>query len=255
MTRWIAVLILSTLPMSAAHAADIGVSPPRIDLTVPAGGTASTTFNVIWTGKDAVRLDLSKADWTMGQDGGLTYMVAGDGTYSAASWLNLQSDGVDLPGAGQQAVRLAVQVPPNTALAGTYNAVIFVETPTAPATGTGTHLLMRQRVGVVVYVTIAGTEKNGSKLTDMYSDGSTVHAIVANQGNTVMRYSGSLEVRDASGNTIKSLSFGSSAILRESERDISVAVPELPKGYYVLLLLLKDSRGGLLTGQLPYEVQ
>ncbi len=77
---------------------------------------------------------------------------------------------------------------------------------------------------------------------------SSVHAIVANEGNTVMRYSGSIEVRDTTGNTVQSLSVGSSAILRESERDISVKMPDLPKGYYVLLLLLKDSRGGLLTG-------
>ena len=38
-------------------------------------------------------------------------------------------------------------------------------------------------------------------------------------------------------------------------RHLQVKMPDLPKGYYVLLLLLKDSRGGLLTGQLPYEVQ
>ncbi len=76
-----------------------------------------------------------------------------------------------MTGAGQQSVRLNIQVPNDPMLAGTYNAVMFVETPAAPGTASGTQVSMRQRVGVVVYVTVAGTEKNGSKLTDMYRDG------------------------------------------------------------------------------------
>ena len=241
--------------MSAAHAADIGVSPPRIDVTVPLGGSVTTTFDAIWTGSEAVRLGLATSDWTMDQHGQITYLPPGQGSSSAAAWLQLSSDSVEMTGAGQKTVRAGINVPDDSSLSGTYSAVIFVETPPAPTTSSGTQLAMRQRVGVIVYVTIAGTEKNGSKVTDMYTDASSVHTVVANEGNTVMRYSGTIEVRDASGNTVGSLSVGDSAILRESERDIAVKMPDLPKGYYVLLLLLKDSRGGLLTGQLPYEVK
>jgi len=114
---------------------------------------------------------------------------------------------------------------------------------------------MRQRLGFVLYVTVAGTQQNGSKLSDMYVDGSAIHAIVSNVGNTLMRYTGSIEVRNVSGDTVERVRLPGGPILRESERDIAVKMPDLPKGYYVLLLLLKDSRGGLLTGQLPYEVK
>lgn len=254
MRRNFPLLVVLLTMMSAAHAADIGVSPPRIEVTVPAGGSVTTTFDAIWTGTDAVRLALATNDWAMAQDGQLTYLAPGEGAYSAASWIQLPGDSVEMTGAGQQTVRLNIQVPNDPTLAGTYNAVVFVETPAAPGTASGTQVSMRQRVGVVVYVTVAGTEKNGSKLTDMYSDGSTVHAIVANEGNTVMRYSGAIEVRDSTGATVESVTAGNSAILRQSERDLSMKMPDLPKGYYVLLLLLKDSRGGILTGQLPYEV-
>lgn len=255
MNRRMASVMVALVLMSAAYAADIGVSPPRINVTIPVGGSVTTSFDVFWTGKEAVRLNLTTADWTMAQDGQVDFLAAGRGPYSAAGWLHLASDGIDLKGAGQKSVRVVIKVPEDRSLEGTYNAVLFAESPPSPVNGSGTRLSMRQRVGVVVYVTIAGTEKNGAKLADMYTGGGKIHAIVSNVGNTIMRYSGSVEVRDASGTTIKSLSVGDSAILRGTERDITVKMPDLPKGYYVLLLLLKDSRGGLLTGQLPYEVK
>ncbi len=89
----------------------------------------------------------------------------------------------------------------------------------------------------------------------MYASGSVVHVIVDNLGNTLMRGVGTIDVRDSAGNTVKTVAVEDAPILRNGERDIAVQMPDLAKGYYVLLLLLHDSRGGLLTGQLPYEVK
>lgn len=254
--RWIPAFLIGALLMSAAGAADIGVSPPRAALTVPRGGSVTTTFTVVWTGHDTVRLSLSKSDWTLDPSGKMMTLPLGQGQHSASGWVTMDADSVVMSGAGQKTVRVNVHVPDDPSLAGTYRTVLFVTTPAPPANGKGATITMRERVGVVLYVTVAGTQTQGSKLADLYLDGSAAHAVVQNDGNTLMRCSGSLEVRDASGKTVKTVPVGDAPVLRGSERDIRMALPSLPSGYYVLLLMLKDSRGGkLLTGQIPYEVK
>ena len=221
-----------------------------------AGSSQTETFTIVSGGNTREQVAVRVVDWSLTPDGKVVFLQAGQSNHSASSWIAVQSDSVEVPAGGQVPYRLSVSVPPDPALSGTYRAkVLFQVKVQSPSDTSGVSVQKTTAVGGIVYVTIAGTEKNGSKLTDMYADGPTVHAVVNNVGNTLMRYSGSVEVRDSSGNTVKSVSVGDSAILRESERDIAVKMPDLPKGYYVLLLLLKDSRGGLLTGQLPYEVK
>ena len=200
-------------------------------------------------------LTVSKGDWTQDTNGTVSFLPPGSGTYSSAPWVTLSADSVAVPADGQASYRFTVSVPEDSTLNGTYRTVVFFETRPSAGAASGSTLRMRQRLGFVLYVTVAGTQQNGSKLSDMYVDGSAIHAIVSNVGNTLMRYTGSIEVRNVSGDTVERVRLPGGPILRESERDIAVKMPDLPKGYYVLLLLLKDSRGGLLTGQLPYEVK
>lgn len=226
-----------------------------MELTIPRGATVTEVVSLIASNGTAEDLTVSKGDWTQDTNGKVSFLPPGSGTYSSAPWVTLSGDSVSVPADGEASYRFTVSVPDNSKLNGTYRAVVFFETrPSAPA-ASGSTLRMRQRLGLILYVTVAGTQKNGSKLSDMYVDGSTIHAIVSNVGNTLMRYTGSIEVRNVSGDTVDRVRLPGGPILRDGERDIAVNMPDLPKGYYVLLLLLKDSRGGLLTGQLPYEVK
>ena len=44
-------------------------------------------------------------------------------------------------------------------------------------------------------------------------------------------------------------------VLRESERELTLPVPEsVEPGFYVALALVEDSRGGLLVGELPIDI-
>lgn len=254
--RYRLYLIFATLfLMSAAHAADIGLSPPNLEIVVPRGTSVTESVSLFSTSSNATDLTVSDSDWTQSESGRLSFVGSGADPHSASAWLTLPSSVVQVPAKSSVDYRFSVTVPDDAALEGTYKTVIFFETGPSSAPNASNALLTRQRLGLILYVTVAGTERNGSKLVDMYGDGNTVHAIIANQGNTVMRFSGTLEVRDSSGTTVTSVPVRGGVALRESQRDVSVPMPDLPKGYYVLLLLLKDSRGGLLTGQLPYEVK
>lgn len=255
MTLRPALLLTILCLMSVGFAADIGLSPPRIEVAIPRGGTVTEVVSLISTGGKAQELAVSKGDWAQDESGRIAFLPPGQGDFSATSWVTLSSDVLALPADGQSRFRFTVSVPSNDALRGTYRTVVFFETSPSAPQKQGNTIRMKQRLGLILYVTVAGTEVNGSKVSDMYAEGQTIHAIVSNTGNTLMRYSGSIEVRDSAGATVTSVPLASGPILRESDRDVSVAMPDLPTGYYVLLLLLKDSRGGLLTGQLPYEVK
>jgi hypothetical protein len=152
-------------------------------------------------------------------------------------------------------VRVSVVVPPDSKLKGTYQTVVFFSTSATPTSGQGTRFLTKQRLGLIVYVTISSTETKGSALSDMYLDVRKLMVVVANSGNTLMRASGSVEIRDQSGKTVASLPVGDEAVMRNSERDLALSLPkDLAPGYYVALAVIDDSRGGSLVGQLPFQL-
>ena len=112
------------------------------------------------------------------------------------------------------------------------------------------------RVGLTVYVTIAGTERAGSELVDMYQpDDRSLTTVIQNTGNTVMRLGGAVEIRDEAGDVVRRLDVPDVPVLRESERELTFTLPDdLPSGFYVALALIEDSRGGILAGELPFDV-
>ena len=241
-------------PMSAAFAADIGLSPARLNLLVPPGGTASAEVTVFSTAAAAVPLSISTADWVQDGEGKLSFVPAGSTPYSASPWLVPSATSLSVPANGQVTTRVTVEAPDDPSLAGTYQSVVFFETsPTAP-TGPGTHMATRQRLGLVIYVTITGTETTGASLDDMYLQDHQVALVVGNTGNTLMRASGSVEVRDATGSTVATLAVNDEPILRESQRTVSLPLPDdLAPGFYVALAVIDDSRGGSVVGQLPFQ--
>ncbi len=74
-------------PMSAASAADIGLSPARLHLRSPPGGTASAEATVFSTQPPPCRCRSRTADWVQDGDGKLSFVPAGSTPYSASPWL------------------------------------------------------------------------------------------------------------------------------------------------------------------------
>ena len=155
----------------------------------------------------------------------------------------------------QTTVRVTVDVPNDSSLAGTYQSVVYFQTEPKVSSGSGAKFVTRQRLGLIVYVTIAGTATTGSALSDMYLDGKTLKVVVNNQGNTLMRATGQVEIRDATGKTVATLPVQDQPVMRQSDGEIDLSLPkDLAPGYYVALALIQDSRGGSLAGQLPFQL-
>ena len=241
---------------ATALAVDVGLSPPRAELVVGRGATTTTTALVLTTGSAEQRILAATSDWTLDPGGNLTFLDPGSTSFSNARWLDLDSDDFTLGPASSREVRITVSVPDTPETSGTYHSMVFFTVAPLEDLRQGVGVATTTRVGLTVYVTVAGTERDGSELVDMYQSGErTIAAVVLNTGNTVMRLGGVVEIRDEAGDVVRRLDVPDVPVLRESERELAFALPDdLPSGFYVALALIEDSRGGVLAGELPFDL-
>lgn len=192
-------------------------------------------------------------DWLMSADGGLTFLPSGATATSANPWIELGADAFTLPARSERQVRISYRIPP-AGVAGTYrSAVLFRVVPPSDEAGT---VRPTVRIGFLAYVTVAGTETQGSQLVDFYQENDKhLMLVVDNTGNTVTRLSGGVSIRNEAGDEVVSIPVDDVPVLRESERNVRVELPDgLPSGFYVAVALVQDRRGGLLAGELSLEV-
>ncbi len=178
---------------------------------------------------------------------------------SSSSWITPEALDILIPPEESREFRFSVSVPDDPSLEGTYHGAMFFRVVPPPTETSGIGVITTTRIGLIVYVTILSTEKNDSELVDFYIDetaeNQALKLIIANNGNTLMRLGGRIELRDQTGESQFEIEVLDLAILRESEREITLALPEnMPSGFYVALAVIEDSRGGLLAGELPFTL-
>ena len=248
----IALLVL----MSVAAAADIGMSPPRLSVVVPRGATVTETASLFSTSSKAQSLSVSVGDWVQSDTGALTFLKAGDDPYSASSWISLSSDGVSVPANGGLDYRFTITVPADSTLAGTYKTVLFFTTQVRRDKTSGNAVMTRQRLGFIVYVTIAGTAKPAVSISDFYRQGSKLYLSLSDDGNVVSRLGGKIELRDQAGATKATLPIPDAPVQRGGVRTLALPLPkDLSPGFYVALALVKPSNAPLSAGQLQLEIK
>ena len=247
-------LLLTLLLGAPAWGSDIGLTPPRLTVAAPAGGTVTATFSVLTSAATEQAIEAAVSDWFLDVAGDITFLAPGTLPHSAASWLALESDAFVLEPASSREVRLQVTVPPDAE--GTHQAMVFFTVVPPPTDTPGVGVTTTTRVGLTLYVTVSGTERSGSELVDLYRpDEAILAAVVVNTGNTVMRLGGAVEIRDEAGDVVRSLPVPDVPVLRGSEREVRFPLPDdLEPGFYVVLALIEDDRGGLLAGELTLEV-
>ena len=254
MKRFLLALVLASL--GAALATDIGVSPPRLELVARPGETLTASVAVLTQAAAEQRVAVEIGDWELAPDGQIVLLPAGSLDASASGWLEPEASSVTVPPGAQRDYRIAVTVPADAPVDGTYRSMVFftVVPPAAETEGVG--VVTTTRIGVAVYVTVAGTERPAAELVDLYQpDDERLTLVVANTGNTVVRLGGGVELRDESGAVRAVLEVPDVPVLRGSEREVTLGLPDdLPGGFYVALALVEGSHGGLLVGELPFEL-
>ena len=254
MSRRTCLVLLSFLIGAGGHAADLGIAPSRIEMTGEPGTIVMTSATLVTSSNQAQRISVDLSDWTMNLTGSLTYLPMSTVTVSAAPWLTAGTDVFEIAPGGSVDVAVEGRIPHDAE--GTHHAmVMFAVIPDARGDA-NVGVTTTTRVALTVYVTVAGTERSGSELVDMYqSDDRTLNAVILNSGNTVMRLGGVVEIRDEAGDVVRRMDVPDVPVLRESERELTFALPDdLESGFYVALALIEDSRGGVLAGELPFDV-
>jgi len=240
--------------LASGMAADIGISPPRVDLAGAPGQRLTTTVTVLTMSGREQQVATEIGDWTMGVTGDIAFFPSGTLTHSSGPWFELDAlDFVLQPGGGRE-VRLDVTIPEDAE--GTHHAMVFFTVVPPPTEASGIAVVTTSRVAFTVYVTVSGTEVNGAELLDLYQSGAdAITAVLVNTGNTVMRLGGVVELRNEAGEVVRRLEVPDVPVLRESERELTFTLPDdLPSGFYVALALIEDSRGGILAGELAFDV-
>ena len=244
------------MSLAAALANDIGLAPSRLELTVAPGGTVTETVSLATTSSLPQQITVTNGDWTLDLGGHVVYFPDGSLDHSASAWIEPEAGALLLEPDGVRDFRLTGTVPDDPSLAGTYQAMVFfqVDAPGDPDEGLG--VVATTRIALTVYVTIAGTESDGSELVDLFVEDDALTFAVANIGNTVMRLGGFVELRNESGEAIERIAVPNIPVLRQSEREVSLPLPEaVTSGFYVALALVEDSRGGLMAGEMPFTVE
>jgi hypothetical protein len=249
-------LLTLLLIVSAAYAADIGLTPPRLELVGRPGSTVTHTFLLLTDAASEQQITSALSDWTLDPIGSLAFVPVGSVTESASAWLELDATDFILEAQSSREMRLSVSIPNDPDLNGTYHGMVFFSIVPPASETEGVGVVTTTQVGLTVYVTVAGTEQNSAELADFYQqDEQNLAVAVVNTGNTVMRLSGALELRDESGQVSYRLDVPDVPVLRESERELTFRLPDgIEPGFYVALALIQDSRGGTLVGELPIQV-
>jgi hypothetical protein len=242
--------------LTFAYAADIGISPPRLELIVEPGATVTESIMLLADAVEEQQLQVIVEDFTLDPKGDLATLPPGSLEHSASAWLQPELTDFVMAGGDGREFRISVTVPSDASLSGTYQGMVFFTVVPPPTETSGIGVVTTARIGLAVYVTVANTEQGGSEMVDFFQedDGSLTFA-VANTGNTVMRLAGRIELRNEAGETKYALEVPDVPVLRESEREVTLELPEdVEPGFYTALALVEDSRGGLLVGDLTFEV-
>jgi hypothetical protein len=255
--RLTAILFGIAVSFAYAQSLAVAVSPGRLELTVAPGQTVSETIAVINSAPLERTVSVAMEDWVLGANGNAAFAPAGSTRFSASDWLIPEENVFSLAAESDRDFRFSVTVPNDPDLAGSYQTVVFFRVSNEASAQSQVNVAVAARVGVIVYIHVAGTEEVAVDLVDFYkADDTNLSFIAENSGNTSVRLGGIIELRDEAGEVKYSLEVPDIALLRASEREVSVALPEeLEPGFYVALAFVKNSRGGMLVGELPLTIQ
>lgn len=252
---------VAALALAAGNCLGVGfmVTPPRFELTMPAGQTQTYQIAILNTDSTKpVRLQAQVLDWTMKPNGMLVYPKAGSVDKGCGQWIEVNPTEFEVPAGGNQAARFTVTVPDSTF--GSYWAMLFFESQADTISPGAIGMLMKARVGTAIYITIPGTEVRQADLVGFSYQrrGYREHEFklqLINNGNAWFRPKGTLEVRDAMGVTAASVETSDDVVLPGQQRDLVLRVSKgLAPGRYTAVVNLDCGTPELLQGETPFEV-
>ncbi|MGQ9601088.1 MAG: fimbrial biogenesis chaperone [Candidatus Bipolaricaulia bacterium] len=253
-TRYLLVLLVALLAWSAS--ASIGVGPLTLIIDAGPGGSGSGYFKVINNGQNPEEVTISLSDWTLGPDGGIQFAEPGTVDRSLANWISYSPATFRLEPGQLQRVDFTITVPSEKG--GDHWALFFVEgsevTPVAETTGALTTTVgVKVRYGIKVFQRDPAATRIGriTGLELLSLEPLKLELSFANAGDGVLfRVTGQMEIRDATGTTVRTLEIEEFTVLPGGARELVLEDKgeRLPPGDYIALAII-DFGGDYLVGQ------
>jgi P pilus assembly chaperone PapD len=249
---------------SAAAQLSVEVSPLRVEIQTAAGGARTQAIVLTNTGKEAVRIRATIADWRLSRDGAPQFEAPEDGrAYSASGWIRIAPPELVLQPGGTGAVRFSLSVPPGVNDAGYRTGIIFDFSPAAgdPA-ARAREVTVRSRIATLIYVNV-GQPPAAVELTDLRirttPEQTQIVGILTNTGRRTVRTKGSLVITGAAGVAVREVPVPDVPVLPESEREVVVVAIDrtaspLPPGEYRVELKIDVGLPTLLVGETTLKV-
>jgi hypothetical protein len=210
----------------------LDVLPSLLELQAAPGETIERSVTLTNPGEDSLDVSAEAGDWTMSERGEIRFDAAGSNPRSCAGWIRVTPSAVRVPPKGQATVSVRVGAPAD--LDGTRWAVVFFRLPDALGFHEGRPADLVARVGLTVYVTGSGTERESLELSELTAAGSPeilLRAAFDNGGNTAVRVKMTWQIRAASGSVVRT-DAATVVCLPGSRREAVDRVPDLPPGTY-----------------------
>lgn len=203
------------------------VLPPRFEDAAKPGSTYRNVIEIQNASPEAVRFGVRTADWDLDDEGGVhfDYALAAD---SCRPWVGLEAREIRLDPNGRKRFRFEVAVPPGTPARQCRFAIMIEGEPQK----TGAGVAMAGRIGVIVYLDIAGAAAQLRIVGHAVAmvEGRELPVLrVANDGIAHGRLQGLLDGRDANGRRWTFVP-ANDPILPGRQRDIALYPMGEPEG-------------------------
>jgi hypothetical protein len=229
-----ALFLAFSVGLRAAPKRPIGldVLPSLLELQAAPGEIIERSVTLTNPGEDGLDVSAEAADWTMSEKGEIRFDAAGSNPRSCAGWIRVTPSALRVPPKSQATVSVRIGAPAD--LDGTRWAVVFFRLPDAAGFHEGRPADLVARVGLTVYVTGSGTERESLDLSELTTTGAPkilLRAAFDNGGNTAVRVKMTWQIRAASGSVVRT-DVATVVCLPGSRREAVDRVPELPPGTY-----------------------
>lgn len=274
-TSYLLITIFVFLIGTTDIQAEYSVAPLRFEFQTEAGKIGSGVITIRNPEEKPVSVKLYARDFLISPDGSESELEAGSIPRSCAEWLTISPTEVDLAAGSTIKVRVNVDVPLDAK--GNFWAMIFVEETSKPKAVErkvrgrnigetySFQVNVKQRWGVRVYEDVPGTETFSAEITGMnviqaQEDQPFKIAVeFSNSGNTLLRCTGHVEIRDENGVTVQDVQLGKSQIFTvfpESNRHLlAEIVTQLLPGTYIALAIIDFGYDDLAGGELEFAIE
>lgn len=271
LTITVPLLLFFIFFLSLSALAGYTIVPMQFTLSGKPGETVTCTMKAENTGEEAVSIKISTKDFIKGLYGEERQVEPGTVKRGCAGWIRISPQKLDLAPHETRVINFSMTIPMYGK--GTYWGNILVSQVSKPTLSktikkgkTSFQIFALQDMLIRVLENVPGTEQKKGVITDISVKDqktggmTTIEVVFENQGNSLLKCNGQIQVRNENGETVRtiSLEYGHApfTVYPDGKRIVYGHIKEkLPPGDYILLAIIDYGGEDLVAGEMEFEVK